>query len=126
MRANVLPGPPPAQAACAVQRSMKLTHLKPRVGVLGTRLGQSLATRDTRITGAGLQKIRDRIFRRDSGLCQCDECQAPGVLPRIGEVVDHRVPLWEGGSDTDDNRQLLARTCHDKKSAAETKRRHGG
>jgi 5-methylcytosine-specific restriction protein A len=109
----------------------RLTAIKPRVQPLrAQRAPAPLTTKTVRITGWKLAKIRERIFRRDRGLCQCELCQAPGAIPLAGEEVDHRIPLWEGGVDTDDaagdaNRVLLSKECHLRKSAQEAKRRGG-
>ena len=61
-------------------------------------------------------KDRERIKRRDLGLCQA--CYANGVLTE-GTQVDHIVPLAAGGGDDDSNKQLLCTRCHKAKSAAE-------
>lgn len=104
---------------------MKLTNLKPRIGVLNTQRAPTLTTQTHRITGSSLQKIRHRILTRDNGLCQCDDCKA-SPFPLAADIVDHRIPLWEGGPDTDDNRQAMASVpCHQKKTAEEAKRRAG-
>jgi 5-methylcytosine-specific restriction protein A len=101
----------------------KLNSLKPRIGTLNTQRTRTLTTETQRITGSRLQAIRDRILRRDNGLCQCDDCKA-APSPRVADIVDHRIPLWEGGPDTDENRQAMAADpCHKKKSADEAKRR---
>lgn len=63
---------------------------------------------------------RIRIRQRDQGLCQ--ECVRQGT-PGPGWLVDHIVPLWEGGGDDDDNKQLICKSHHDEKSAVEAKRR---
>jgi 5-methylcytosine-specific restriction endonuclease McrA len=41
-----------------------------------------------------------------------------------GMEVDHTVPLAAGGSDTPSNMQLLPKSAHDAKTAAEAKRCH--
>ena len=35
------------------------------------------------------------------------------------QEVDHIIPLFKGGTDTDDNRQPLCKQCHQKKSIEE-------
>lgn len=105
---------------------LKALPLAPRVGRLNAQRVPTLTTQTQRITGGSWQKTRDRILRRDKGLCQCAECQAPGVVPRLANIVDHRTPLWEGGGNDDDNLQAMAAVpCHEKKSAEEAKRRAG-
>jgi 5-methylcytosine-specific restriction protein A len=66
---------------------------------------------------------RLRIRERDQGLCQ--ECVRVGC-PGPGWLVDHITPLWQGGSDADDNKQLLCNVHHDAKSAAEAAERAKG
>lgn len=103
----------------------KFKMLGARIGTLNTQRAPTLTTQAQRITGSRLQTIRDRILRRDNGLCQCDDCKA-AAFPLAADIVDHRIPLWEGGSDTDDNRQAMASVpCHQKKTAEEAKRRAG-
>jgi len=52
-------------------------------------------------------------MRRDNGLCQaCLEC---GVL-RAATQVDHTVPLFKGGPDTDGNKRALCDECHELKT----------
>jgi 5-methylcytosine-specific restriction protein A len=102
---------------------IKMKMLKPRVAML--KSGPStLTTRTTRITGNTRQAINRRIMMRDNGLCQCAECKATGRL-RIADEVDHVVPLWEGGAESDANRAAINAECHDVKTAAENKRRAG-
>ncbi|WP_169805957.1 HNH endonuclease [Azohydromonas lata] len=103
----------------------KLTMLKPRVATVSTQRARTFTTETVRITGSRLQAIRERILRRDNGLCQCEECKAAPV-PRLASVVDHVVPLWEGGAESDENRQSLNVGCHARKSAEEARRRAGG
>lgn len=102
----------------------KLTTLKPRIATLNTQRAPALTTATQRITGSRLQAIRERILRRDNGVCQCEECQA-ALAPRLASVVDHIVPLWEGGAESDENRQSLNEDCHARKSAEEARRRAG-
>ncbi|MDN4061293.1 HNH endonuclease [Massilia sp. YIM B02769] len=41
--------------------------------------------------------------------------------------MDHLKPLWAGGSDDDDNKELLCQTpCHDAKTAREARQRAAG
>jgi 5-methylcytosine-specific restriction protein A len=63
---------------------------------------------------------RNRIRARDCGLCQA--CKRNGRVS-VGGPVDHKQPLWDGGDDTDDNKELLCQPCHDAKSAIEAKER---
>lgn len=109
-----------------MQNRFKLTALKSRVGTLNAQRVQTLTTDAQRVRGSTWMATRDRILRRDQGLCQCERCQAPGVFPLIAHEIDHRVPLWEpGGTNDDSNLQSLNRDCHKRKSAEEAKRRAG-
>lgn len=101
----------------------KLTSLKPRVSSLKTTGPATLTTQTQRKRGWAGQVDRDRIRQRDCGMCQ--ECKRQGFA-RAGRVVDHIIPLWAGGSDEDDNKQLLCDPCHDAKSKAEAAQRAGG
>lgn len=56
-------------------------------------------------------------------MCQCEACQGAGYT---ATEVDHRTPLWEGGTDDDSNLQAINTECHKAKTAAENRRRHGG
>jgi hypothetical protein len=66
-------------------------------------------------------KTRERIFARDNGLCQCEECRASGNPKPAGEV-DHKVPLSQGGSDDDSNLQAINVGCHERKTVLERER----
>ncbi|MDP3512695.1 MAG: HNH endonuclease [Sulfuritalea sp.] len=66
---------------------------------------------------------RERIRQRDCGLCQ--QCRAQGRLT-LGDVVDHKKPLWAGGDDSDANKWLLCHQCHDAKTATEAAIRASG
>jgi len=74
--------------------------------------------------GSAGVKDRERIRERDGGLCQ--ECKRQGRTS-VGTVVDHVRPLWAGGPDDDDNKELLCQTpCHDAKTAREARQRAAG
>lgn len=57
------------------------------------------ATTVERKRGSAGVKDRNAIKARDHGLCQL--CRVQGVV-RIGYIVDHRIPLADGGSDEAD------------------------
>ena len=103
---------------------MKLKMLKPLLSTQPTAL-RAYKAGDDRIRGSALQRIRHRILTRDCGLCQCEQCKAPGAIRQMASVVDHIVPLWAGGREDDSNRQALSVECHKRKSDAETKQRGG-
>jgi 5-methylcytosine-specific restriction protein A len=102
----------------------RLATLKPRLQMVGPRVQTSKAG-DTRIRGSALQAIRERILTRDCGLCQCARCKATGAL-KLATIVDHTVPLWAGGRESDANRQSINLECHDAKSAHEARCRAAG
>lgn len=56
--------------------------------------------------------LSDRLFKLQQGKCPC--CKE---LLGIDYQLDHKMPLFLGGSNTDDNIQLLRRTCNSKKRA---------
>ena len=95
----------------------RLRTLRPVIEQIGPAIRVGLAG-DDRIRGWHLTAIRHRIFARDCGRCQCARCKATGDV-RLAEFVDHIVPLWAGGQETDGNRQSISKACHDAKSAHE-------
>ena len=94
----------------------RLQTLKPRVQQLALHVLP--AAGDQRIRGSSLQVIRERILSRDCGVCRCARCALDGVT-RAASIVDHRIPLWAGGRETDENRQAISVECHDLKTAHE-------
>jgi len=73
-----------------------------------------------RVRGSAGVRDRERIRARDCGLCQ--ECLRNGRTT-IGGPIDHIIPLWKGGSDADDNKEVLCVPCHDAKTAREATER---
>jgi 5-methylcytosine-specific restriction protein A len=69
--------------------------------------------------GRPLQRARRRLFD-EAPLCVT--CLAEGHVT-IATIRDHVIPLADGGRDVDANTQGLCFACHDRKSAAETRRR---
>jgi hypothetical protein len=70
--------------------------------------------RRARETGGKLSTgLSDRLFKLQRGKCACG-CKHP-----LGDDyhLDHRMPLALGGTNTDDNMQLLTATCNLQKSA---------
>lgn len=85
-------------------------------------------TRHERGYGSKWDKIRERIIKRDNGLCQ--ECLRQGRLTQVGHkkfsyYCDHIIPKEEGGTDDDDNLQSLCRSCHTAKTDREKNRGRG-
>lgn len=67
-------------------------------------------------------QARERVMRRDGGLCQ--PCKAEGIL-HAGTEVDHIVPKAEGGTDDDANLQTICKARHRAKTQAEAARARG-
>lgn len=61
-----------------------------------------------RIRGRKLQEIRKRFFEHNP---LCAECLKEGRATLATEL-DHIIPLFKGGKDTDDNRQGLCTEHH--------------
>jgi 5-methylcytosine-specific restriction protein A len=97
--------------------------LKPKLQALNTSRVPVLAVQPGRIErkrGSAGVKDRNAIKDRDCGLCQ--ECKRRGRTT-VGSVVDHIQPLWDGGSDEPENKELLCIPCHDVKTAREARQR---
>lgn len=99
----------------------KLKMLAPRLGTVAPTVGVGVPA-TPRVRGSVLQTIRRRILLRDNGLCRCDECKQSGAV-KLAHEVEHRVPLWAGGAEDDDNRYAINRECHKRKTAREARER---
>ena len=100
-----------------------VTMLKQKLQTLQQRRTAPLTVSETQRTrGRAWMERRARVMRRDCGMCQ--ECRRKGWLT-AAVACDHRIPLWEGGTDDDDNLQALCKDCHDAKTAQEAARRAG-
>jgi len=62
---------------------------------------------------------RKTVYKRDDYTCQWCGSKG-GPYGHVELHADHRVPRSQGGSDRLDNLQTLCRSCHDKKTQAET------
>ena len=91
----------------------KLSGLEKRLSTIDTSTGSQASTK--RVTGRRLTRSRGRIALRDGYTCQ--KC---GQVVAIFEI-DHVIPLFQGGSDSDSNKQLLCCSCHKEKSLEEIK-----
>jgi 5-methylcytosine-specific restriction protein A len=80
-------------------------------------------TRHERGYGAVWVRIRERILRRDAGICQ--PCLRDGHVHQ-GTEVDHIVPKSQGGGDDDENLQVICKARHRTKTQAETRGAGGG
>lgn len=80
----------------------KLRTLKPKLATLPTTR-KAMTTREVRTAGRALQSRRLRIWSRNPHCAMCGRLVA---YPQ-GFELDHKVPLFQGGQDTDDNCQVL-------------------
>lgn len=69
-------------------------------------------TTDQRIRGRKLQRIRRLHFQLHP---LCVVCQRQGLI-NVATQLDHIIPLFKGGPDTDANRQGLCDECHEAKT----------
>ncbi|WP_444437114.1 HNH endonuclease [Pseudomonas sp. A6] len=94
----------------------RLRTLKPRLQEFKGRELRPLPTaKERRMTGRKLQDRRLRVWSKDPCCANCGKlCDFPA-----GFELDHKVPLFQGGADTDDNCQVLCAGpdgCHAKKT----------
>jgi 5-methylcytosine-specific restriction protein A len=92
--------------------------LQPRVQTLSTSTARS-QTQTVRIRGNSLYAIRRKHFTQHP---LCVTCEAEGRTSLATEL-DHIIPLWEGGHESEANRQGLCTECHKAKTAEEATRR---
>jgi len=79
-----------------------------------------------RSRGKALQTLRRRVLVRDGWVCQCEWCQAGGAplpLTLPTAEVDHRIPLWAGGTNELSNLRALHKTCHARVTAEQVAER---
>ena len=69
---------------------------------------------------AGWKATRERILRRDGGLCQCFDCKEAGRF-EIAHMVDHVDNRRGAGYDDDANLAAINRQCHERKTLLEAK-----
>ena len=87
---------------------------------MGSHMTAKYDNHDGRMRGRKLQERRLRLWTQAKGCCAA--CGALCAYPE-GFQLDHRVPLFKGGKDTDDNCQVLCVSetgklgCHDRKTA---------
>jgi 5-methylcytosine-specific restriction protein A len=68
--------------------------------------------------GAKRQEAKKRILERDGYVCQICGCLLEGMRDSI---LDHVIPLSQGGSHEDDNLQSTCIACSAQKSAKESR-----
>ena len=108
-----------------------LTTLKPKVAYLRSAPVPLLEQRGedqvaTRLSGKARQILRKRVIVRDGWVCQCEWCQAGGAplpLTLPTAEVDHRIPLWAGGTNELSNLRALHKTCHARVTAEQNAER---
>ena len=103
----------------------KLKMLKPKLA-LAQPVRKTATTSDVRMTGRRLQSRRLKVWSSNP---HCAACGALTVFPH-GFELDHIVPLFQGGHDTEANCQVLCverlpdgskAGCHVAKSSDEVK-----
>ena len=90
---------------------------------IGTFADPRRGSRHQRGYGTAWDKQRERILRRDNGLCQV--CLARGLYSTATEV-DHIINKASGGTDADGNLQAICKPCHQAKTAMEKGQGRGG
>lgn len=86
------------------------------------RMASTTVSETKRTRGRAWMTKRERILKRDSGLCQA--CKAAGRL-KLAFEVDHIVELADGGTDDDTNLQSLCVECHKDKTERSKRARAG-
>ena len=66
--------------------------------------------------GRPWRRIRERVLRRDQGLCR--HCRDKGRVT-VATEVHHVVPVAKGGTDDEANLLSLCRDCHEAADLAE-------
>lgn len=89
---------------------MKLHNLKPQLATINTMIAGVIAT--PRQRGSGWMSRRAKLLKANPLCCLCEE---EGRTTMAVEV-DHIVPLFIGGADSDSNTQNLCKPCHDAKT----------
>lgn len=102
--------------------TVKLTRLPFSIPMLAPKAQQAQPIVE-RTRGSAWMGIRGRIVKRDEGLCQ--PCRRADRY-QIGTQVDHKRPLFDGGTDDEWNLELTCKACHDLKSKLENARRVTG
>lgn len=64
-------------------------------------------------------------FRLIVAYTQEYKCNSCHKILEPGWHIDHKKPLWKGGTDTEDNLQALCQLCHLRKTSQETQVRSG-
>ena len=75
---------------------------------------------EDRLRGRKLQQTRLRIWAHDP---RCARCRTLTDYPS-GFELDHIAPVHKGGSNEDENLEVLCHACHEVKTADDLGRRH--
>lgn len=106
--------------------SRKLAMLKPRLSSASTNrmpMQQASAESTPRIRGRQWMKMKtDALIASDHW---CVACSAEG-RQTLAVEVDHKTPLWRGGSNEPSNLQGLCKDHHEEKTAREAAERARG
>ncbi len=97
--------------------------LRRQLGTLKPGPARLATTTTARTRGSRWQTIRAAILRRDAGVCLY--CLPFGHYTAATEV-DHRRPLWAGGTDAPANLASICTGHHRAKTAAEEAARLAG
>lgn len=105
---------------------MKLTTLKPRLATIPGRLQLATTLQTQRLRGRAAVERRAEYLQQHP-LCQECQAHAQDLDATVAAVVDHRIPLWAGGSDDyASNGNALCTPHHDAKTACEARMRAAG
>jgi 5-methylcytosine-specific restriction endonuclease McrA len=96
--------------------------LRPRISSVSTLKVKPLLSGDNRLRGRAAVDRRARWLRLNP---LCADCLAEGKT-RAGDEVDHEVPLWMGGPDSEINFTTRCKDHHAAKTAREAAQRSGG
>ena len=102
----------------------KIPTLQQRVPLLRATRTPSITTATTRISGTPGYRIRNAHLDAHP---LCVQCEQQGRV-EVAVVVDHIIPLADGGPESRDpehNRQALCKAHHDAKSRLENRKRYG-
>jgi len=101
-------------------RAMKT--LKPQIKTISTSLVKA-GGKTERIRGNSLYSIMRKFERANPRLCAT--CSRLGLVG-FGDELEHIVPLWQGGAESNSNREWICKAHHKIKTASEAKLRAGG
>lgn len=95
----------------------RLKELKPRLSTVGSKLKtlEFNPNATPRQRGRAWMTRRARLLKANPLCCKCEE---QGRI-RPATEVDHVIPLFKGGPDTDPNTQNLCGDCHLEKTKAD-------